>query len=659
MKILITSLLCLFLGFSGLSQGFPEGIPFQAQIFSQSGGLLSNASIGVRFNIRQTNFSGPIVWQEDHTVVVNDLGHFSINVGTGASTGAGSVILFSDIDWSSGAYFIELLVDEMNTSSYNSVMTQQFMAVPYAYHSKTSSQQYALSQLQDVDTTGIQVGHVLKWNGSTWVSAPDDIATSCDTVDFANSSQNSVYADTAVYALNCISTSFVDSSNFAFYADTTLYAYNSGSANQAQFSNYSDTADVSLYSLGNWGLLGNSATNPSTNFLGTTDSVDLVFKSYGVERMRIKANGRLGFGTSTPLVGFHVMNTNGVAFTGTHGTGSIPVSGAGSRMMWYPGKSAFRAGYVASVQWDNGSVGQYSFAAGYNTIASGMYSVSFGQACSASGEGSFAAGKGTISSGLYSFAAGENPEATGNYGVAIGRGGKANALGAVAIGYHPEVYASYGLGLGNYVLVTGSNAVAMGYHSHALHPGSFVFSDESVPTANTPSTAANQFLAKASGGFIFYTNSTLTTGVTLPAGGGSWSTLSDRNSKENIVYADPLSYLSLLDSIDVYSWNYKSQDSNMIHIGPMAQDFYEVFKFGTDSTTINSGDFDGLNLVLLKALYIRTEELRVQNLQITELNNELLLLQQKRKEMEFLLLELEKKYQLLQVNNQDQSAVIK
>lgn len=659
MKTLIVSALTILLGLSGFGQGFPEGIPFQAQILSQSGGILSNVNVGVRFNIRQTSISGPIVWQEDHAVTVNDLGHFSVNVGTGVSTGAGSVVLFSDINWSTGSFFIELLVDEMNTSVFNSIMVQQFMAVPYAYHSKTSSQQYALSQLQDVDTTGIQVGHVLKWNGVSWISAPDDIAVACDTVDYAATSQNSVYSDTAIYALNCVSVGYVDTASFAFYSDSSQFAVSAANADSSVFSVYSDTADVSLYSIGNWGLLGNSSTNPATNFLGTVDSVDLVFKSYGTERMRIKANGRIGIGTSSPLVGFHVTNANGFAFTGTHGTGSIPVSGAGSRMMWYPGKSAFRAGYVASVQWDNGSVGQYSFAAGYNTIASGMYSVSFGQACSASGEGSFAAGKGTISSGLYSFAAGENPEAQGNYGVAIGRGGKANALGAVAIGYHPEVYASYGLGLGNYVLVTGTNGVAMGYHAQAIHPGAFVFSDESTPVSNTPSTAANQFMVKASGGSIFYTNSTMTTGVTLPAGGGSWSTLSDRNSKENIVYADPMSYLFLLDSIDVYSWNYKSQDSSILHIGPMAQDFYQVFNFGNDSTSINSGDFDGLNLVLLKALYIRTEELRVQNDQIVQLNNELLLLQQKRKEMELLLFELEKKYQTMQGHGDEESSVIK
>ena len=58
--------------------------------------------------------------------------------------------------------------------------------------------------------------------------------------------------------------------------------------------------------------------------------------------------------------------------TGTLGCGSIPTSGAGARMMWYPEKAAFRTGYVDSTQWDEPSIGSCSFAAGNNPIAGGI-----------------------------------------------------------------------------------------------------------------------------------------------------------------------------------------------------------------------------------------------------------------------------------------------
>lgn len=40
-----------------------------------------------------------------------------------------------------------------------------------------------------------------------------------------------------------------------------------------------------------------------------------------------------------------------------NGAGGLPASGPGTRMMWYPGKSAFRAGKVNGDQWDAANVG--------------------------------------------------------------------------------------------------------------------------------------------------------------------------------------------------------------------------------------------------------------------------------------------------------------
>lgn len=68
-----------------------------------------------------------------------------------------------------------------------------------------------------------------------------------------------------------------------------------------------------------WTLSGNGSTSPSTNFLGTTDSVDMVFRTNNSERIRLMANGYLGIGTSNPGVKLEVSNGT-VSLTNTNNT---------------------------------------------------------------------------------------------------------------------------------------------------------------------------------------------------------------------------------------------------------------------------------------------------------------------------------------------------
>ncbi len=58
-----------------------------------------------------------------------------------------------------------------------------------------------------------------------------------------------------------------------------------------------------------WKLTGNSGTSAGTNFIGTTDGQDLVFKTNNVERIRILSGGNVGVGTTTPTATLHVNGT--------------------------------------------------------------------------------------------------------------------------------------------------------------------------------------------------------------------------------------------------------------------------------------------------------------------------------------------------------------
>lgn len=50
-----------------------------------------------------------------------------------------------------------------------------------------------------------------------------------------------------------------------------------------------------------WGLTGNAATTPATNFVGTSDAQDLVFRTNNTEKLRIQSGGNVGIGIAAPL----------------------------------------------------------------------------------------------------------------------------------------------------------------------------------------------------------------------------------------------------------------------------------------------------------------------------------------------------------------------
>jgi hypothetical protein len=62
---------------------------------------------------------------------------------------------------------------------------------------------------------------------------------------------------------------------------------------------------------GDWNLSGNAGISSSSNFLGTTDSQPLIFRTNNSERMRLDSSGKLGLGLTNPSADLHVVGTTG------------------------------------------------------------------------------------------------------------------------------------------------------------------------------------------------------------------------------------------------------------------------------------------------------------------------------------------------------------
>jgi uncharacterized coiled-coil protein SlyX len=285
---------------------------------------------------------------------------------------------------------------------------------------------------------------------------------------------------------------------------------------------------------------------------------------------------------------FRVNVDGGALWGGTYdgdisGTG-IPAEGSGTRMVWYPRKAAFRAGYINGTQWDAANIG--------------LYSVAMGQSVRASGDNAVALGVRSTAANGSSFAVGEDNTATG-----------------------------YG-------------SVAMGFHAHTnTKRGSFVFGDN-VTGGTQDSVRAEQpgqAVWRLSCGMRIYTNQALTSGVAFggpsvnssvcgsgnPYFGqasamiststgaylstaGIWTNNSDVDRKHLVAALSGEDVLARLRALPITSWTYRVEADSIRHIGPMAQDFHAAFGLGDDAKVIGTVDADGVALAAAQALEART-----------------------------------------------------
>ncbi len=173
------------------------------------------------------------------------------------------------------------------------------------------------------------------------------------------------------------------------------------------------------------------------------------------------------------------------------------------------------------------AAGLYCYSFGKNSNAAGTNAFSFGEAAfaiaddayafgllaKASGVGSVALGSKSWASGFYAVAIGsaffngDSIVAGGQYAIAVGTGSRAMGNYSVVIGTGPKVSEMPNL------VSTGTNSVTIGSYGRNTHNGGFLFGDYNASYSLSDmlsSTANNEFLVRASGGYKLFTNRYLT-----------------------------------------------------------------------------------------------------------------------------------------------------
>lgn len=273
-------------------------------------------------------------------------------------------------------------------------------------------------------------------------------------------------------------------------------------------------------------------------------------------------------------------SANGFAVSGTAGIGAIPAAGAGTRLMWYPGRAAFRAGHVGGLQWNDALIGAYSTAFGINTTASGDASLAIGFGTTADGHASAALGQSTVASNTASLATGYSTTATGFASTAMGSWASTNGT------------------LGTFVY---GDRSATGVILRAMAPNSFVVRAQRVwfGKAGDQVATAGRFIETSTGAYL--------------TDGGTWTNASDVSLKENFRTEDPDRFLEELERLPITSWNYRKEDATVRHLGPTAQDFYGAFGLGDSDKSISTVDAAGVALLAIQALAQRTRELETRD----------------------------------------------
>jgi len=141
---------------------------------------------------------------------------------------------------------------------------------------------------------------------------------------------------------------------------------------------------------------------------------------------------------------------------------------------------------------------------------------------------------------------------------------------------------------------------------------------------NTANTTSDWQLTSSPFGFLITEEGSSATEFFLAGNGnltitGTLTENSDVNRKTNITPVDPAELLERVAELPISTWAYK-EDDQVKHLGPMAQDFYQQFGLGNSARKIATIDTSGVALAAIQGL---KQELDRKDQEISRLRTEI------------------------------------
>ena len=129
------AILCLAIApITQLQAQAPQGFNYQATVRNTTGELIINSNVYFKFNVIQGSQTAVPVFTETHYVPTDDLGQVTLIIGEGTA----NTVVFSEIDWSLGSYFLGIELSINGPNDYVAMGTTQLLSVPFALYAANS-----------------------------------------------------------------------------------------------------------------------------------------------------------------------------------------------------------------------------------------------------------------------------------------------------------------------------------------------------------------------------------------------------------------------------------------------------------------------------------------------------------------------------------------